>query len=99
MRKELLEKDDIDVAEDGEKALILAVHKYDVIFMDINLPKMNGIDVVKEIRTNSSYKSNKSKIIGLTAFCDEKIHNLCFEVGFDAVEVKPINTDKLRKYI
>lgn len=49
-----LEGFDIDVAVDGEKAVgALAQHRYDVIILDIALPKMSGTDVMEYIASTT----------------------------------------------
>ncbi len=67
---------------------------YDIIFMDIGLPDINGIEVTKKLRAN---KNNNCKIIALTAFIDKKIHSECLAAGMNMVEIKPINVYKLKQ--
>lgn len=44
----------VDTASDGEEALLLfEINSYDVVVLDLNLPKIDGIDVLREIRRNN----------------------------------------------
>ncbi|MDY0116656.1 MAG: response regulator [Sulfurimonadaceae bacterium] len=85
----------IDIANDGEECLeFLAREKhYDLILMDINMPKMDGYAATKIIRQDSSY--NKVAIISLTALTSpDEIHKM-FEVGMNAHLAKPLHKAEL----
>ena len=67
----------VDVSLDGEKGLYNALTDiYDLIILDVMLPKLNGFEILKEIRN----KNINSKVIMLTAksMLDDKL------TGFDA---------------
>jgi heavy metal response regulator len=54
----------VDMAYDGEEGLHMAeTHPYDLILMDLMLPKMDGLSVIKELRK----KGNKAPVLCLTA--------------------------------
>jgi DNA-binding response OmpR family regulator len=58
------EKYEVDVSYDGEEGLYNALLDiYDLILLDIMLPNINGIDILKEIKKNDI----KAKVIMLTA--------------------------------
>lgn len=84
-----LEQDgmDVDYAYDGEEAL-QAVHKsrYDVILLDVMLPKMSGFEVCQQIREFSDVP-----IIMLTAKGDDMDKILGLEYGADDYITKPFN--------
>ena len=84
-----LEQDDmeVDCAYDGEEALERAKNtKYDMILLDIMLPKMNGIEVCQHIREFSNVP-----IIMLTAKGDDMDKILGLEYGADDYITKPFN--------
>jgi DNA-binding response OmpR family regulator len=60
---------DVDVATDGEKAVgALAQHRYDVIILDIALPKMSGTDVMEYIASTTPEVLNSIVVVtGLEA--------------------------------
>lgn len=86
------QKIDVDIANDGEEGLILAGKEiYDVIVLDIMLPGVNGIEILKSIRKAGS----KTPVIMLTAkdTVDDRVFGL--ETGADDYLVKPFATKEL----
>ena len=84
-----LEQDDmaVDVAYDGEEALNLArENRYDMILLDVMLPKFNGFEVCQQIREYSDVP-----IIMLTAKGDDMDKILGLEYGADDYITKPFN--------
>ncbi len=75
------------VAYDGRTALDTALRdKPDLILLDLMLPEINGLDICRLIRSNSSIP-----IIMLTARDDEMDKVLCLEVGADDYITKPFS--------
>ena len=90
----LLKKDKIDTdwADEGEKGLELALKpNYDVIVLDIMLPKMSGLDILTTIRN----RGIKTPVIMLSALneVEDKIKGL--EYGADDYLAKPFKTVEL----
>lgn len=84
-----LEQDamDVDCAYDGEEALQLAKeNKYDIILLDIMLPKLTGFEVCQQIREFSTVP-----IVMLTAKGDDMDKILGLEYGADDYITKPFN--------
>ena len=76
---------DVKVAEDGLMALnLFRIFKPDLILLDVMLPKISGLDVCKEIRTES-----KVPIIMVTAKSEEIDTVVGLEVGADDYVTKP----------
>jgi len=69
---------------------------YDMICLDIMMPKADGIQVLKTIRDlEKQYKIKKSsKIIMVTALSETEVVDDSFEKGADAYATKPIDLDK-----
>jgi len=91
-----------DCASSSVEALILATsHEYDVIFMDIGLPKMNGLEVATKIRQHEQDAGKKQAyIIALTAYCvGDDILKKCHEAGINKVKEKPILLKELREVL
>ncbi|WP_425291162.1 response regulator [Spirosoma linguale] len=83
---------EVDVAYDGQVGRNMALNNlYDVIVLDINLPKMNGFDVVQSIRQ----EKNRTPVLMLTAMgsVDDKLTG--FEAGADDYLVKPFEFREL----
>jgi len=75
----------VDCAQDGEKGAFLArTNHYDLIVLDCNLPKLNGREVIKEIR-----QDKKAPILVLTVRACLKDKSEMFELGADDYLVKP----------
>jgi CheY-like chemotaxis protein/signal transduction histidine kinase/HPt (histidine-containing phosphotransfer) domain-containing protein len=90
-----------DKAEDGEAAIeALKLKPYDLIFMDIQMPKMNGYETTKAIRNLSTpIKKHDSVIIALTANVMTKDRDKCIQSGMDDYLAKPFNSNELQKII
>lgn len=83
----------VDSAADGQEGLYLGTeHPYDVAVIDIGLPKINGIDLIKQLRSQDI----DFPILILTARgqWQDKVAGL--EAGADDYLVKPFHTEELR---
>jgi two-component system sensor histidine kinase/response regulator len=90
----LLKKLDLDVtiAEDGQKALeAIGKESFDMIFMDIQMPNMNGYEATEAIRA----KGILTPIIALTANAMQGDCKKCLDAGCDDYMSKPIDIAKL----
>jgi len=94
----------IDEAEDGEAAVkkyVDTLYKgmaeaYDFILMDIQMPKMNGIEASRAIRDLPLMNNRKRvPIIAMTANAFDEDRQLSIEAGMDAHLAKPINIKSL----
>ncbi len=90
----------VTVVEDGNKAVQQALSKqFDLIFMDIEMPNMNGYEAAMTIRKEGL----KTPIIALTAYAMKGDEEKCFAAGCDDYISKPIEHKKflniLGKYL
>ena len=86
------EKYVVDISCDGEEGLDSALtHIYDLIILDVMLPKMNGFEILEEIRKNEV----KAKIIMLTAktLIEDKLNGL--QNGANDYITKPFHIEEL----
>ncbi len=84
----------IAIVNDGLKAVqILKKQKFDVIFMDVQMPKMNGLDATIEIR--KTHQKNDLLIVAMTANVMEEDKKACFTAGMDYFIAKPIKIETL----
>lgn len=81
-------------AEDGVQALsVLGAQKADVIITDLNMPNMDGITLIKELRALPTYRA--TPILMLTTEADEAKKFAGREAGATGWIVKPFNPEKL----
>jgi two-component system, cell cycle response regulator DivK len=74
----------------GEDGVKLALeHKPDLVLMDIQLPGINGIEALRQIRADAS--TEKIPVIAVTASVMQQDRKQITEAGFDAYVGKPIN--------
>jgi PAS domain S-box-containing protein len=85
-----------DVAENGRECLDLAQRRqYDVIFMDMHMPVMDGVEASRTLRAVGS--SGRPWIIALTANALETDREECLRAGMDDFIGKPIRPRDLRR--
>ncbi len=82
-----------DVASNGKEA-IAAFNKvkYDLIFMDVQMPEMDGLEATQKIR---ALLGMQPMIIAMTANAMQGDREICIKAGMDDYISKPINLDKL----
>ena len=85
-------------ATDGGEALDMAVRERpDLIIMDIQLPKVNGLAVTRKLRETPEFRH--TPIIAITAYAMKGDREKAIEAGCDAYLPKPINTRELPEVI
>jgi len=88
-----------DVANNGIEALTLhEAKKYDIILMDIQMPKIDGLEATKRIK-NAESGSRQTPIIALTAFALTGDRETFLSAGMDEYLSKPICIEKLYSII
>ena len=89
----------VDAVEDGTDAVArmneAAEDEYDLILMDIQMPKMDGYTATREIRTLSSNKKANIPIVAMTANAFEEDRQKAFKAGMNAHIAKPIDVNIL----
>ena len=85
-------------ATDGEEALQIAVRdKPDLIIIDIQLPKVSGLEVTGRLRQIPDF--SHLPILAITAYAMGEDKKKAIEAGCDAYLSKPINTRELPKVV
>ncbi len=85
---------DVIQAVDGQDGLDVLVNKQvDVIITDINMPRMDGYEVIRNLRRNPAHKA--TPILVLTTESETEKKNLAREAGATGWMVKPFDPDRL----
>lgn len=93
---------DVEIASDGRQALErLDKERYDIVFMDCQMPEMDGYTATQEIRkreANRTYK-HRTKIIAMTANAMPADYQRCIDCGMDAYIPKPVRINQLKSLL
>lgn len=91
---------EVQIANNGVEALkILKKNKFDLIFMDIQMEKMDGVETTKLIRKCEEERGTYTPIIALTAYAIKGDREKFLYAGMDDYISKPFNMDSLLKAI
>lgn len=89
----------VDTANDGtdavERMVSATEDQYDLILMDIQMPKMDGYTATKEIRTLNNNKKANIPIVAMTANAFEEDKEKALKTGMNGHLAKPINIDMI----
>ena len=87
----------VDIASNGFEAVNMALENdYDIVLLDLTLPEINGIEVMKKIIAN---KGDKAIFIVITSHTSEDTESYCLSQGAMAVLTKPVSKNDLKQYI
>ena len=96
----------IDEAEDGLEAFAIIKsypERYHLVFMDIEMPKMDGLEATRQIRSLPSEGAKSIPIVAMTGNDDREDVEKCFIAGMNDHIAKPIDVDYLlaimKKYL
>jgi len=98
--KSVIENAGIDckVTSNGKLAIeALEKEHFDLIFMDIEMPVMNGIEATKFIRNQMSDDKKNTPIVALTAHNHYEFSQTTANVGFNEIVSKPYSPDKFKE--
>jgi signal transduction histidine kinase/CheY-like chemotaxis protein/streptogramin lyase len=87
----------IEVAENGAEAVAkVRNRRYDLIFMDVQMPVMDGFQATQEIR-GLGEDSSSVPIVAVTANAFQSEREKCFSSGMDDYLTKPVDKDRLKE--
>ncbi|MEA2626723.1 MAG: two-component system, sensor histidine kinase and response regulator [Candidatus Binatota bacterium] len=99
--KKMLEKIGcrVDLAADGHEGVEMAMRfPYDVVFMDCQMPVMDGYDATRQIRREEP-PGRRVPIVAMTAHAMTGERKRCIDAGMDDYLAKPIDVSELRKTV
>ncbi len=88
----------VDEAKNGEEACRIAAETkepFDLILMDIYMPRKNGIDAISEIRSQNTGNINRTAIIAMTATAEQNERHNALSAGADGFVSKPLSEKNL----
>lgn len=89
----------VDTVEDGVLAVeSMKTASYDLIFMDMRMPNMDGLEATRKIRALSNV-SRALPIIALTANAFDDDRNACFDSGMNDFMTKPVSAEELSEKV
>jgi PAS domain S-box-containing protein len=88
------------IVENGRQAVQAAfAQKFDVIFMDIQMPEMDGYEATAEIRRKERITQTHCPIVAMTANAMKGDDERCLRAGMDGYVSKPIDIERVRRAI
>ncbi len=92
---------DVEFAANGRVVLELcSKQRYDVVFMDCQMPEMDGFEATREIRRGEAGSgSRRVPIVAMTANAVVGDRERCLEAGMDDYVAKPLEMDDLRRVV
>lgn len=83
---------DVITASNGEDALpLIAKESIDIVVLDIEMPKLNGLSLLKWIRSSTKETISSLPVIMLTGRNDDKAVQACYDFGATSYIAKPVN--------
>ena len=101
LTRTLLEADGhtVETVEDGLLAVeAMKTSTYDLIFMDMRMPNMDGLEATRKIRTLPNVAKDLP-IIALTANAFDDDRNACFDSGMNDFMTKPVSAEELSEMV
>lgn len=81
--------------ENGIKALqACLVHNPDVLLLDLVMPELSGVDVIRLLRTRLP-----TRIVVITSHCDRALHARCLALGAFTVLIKPVGLEEMQQLL
>jgi CheY-like chemotaxis protein len=82
----------VTVAEDGEQVLALLNERhFDLLFMDVRMPKLDGLSATRELRRREQELGGHLPVIAMTASVLPEDRQSCLAAGMDTYISKPLN--------
>lgn len=85
-----------DVVSNGAEAVAALVQKhYDVVLMDVQMPKMDGLEATRAILDMNL--ADRPRILAMTAYALEGDRERCLNAGMDGYISKPVQIEELKR--
>ncbi len=88
----------VDLAVTGREAVAMAgKNRYDLIFMDCQMPEMDGLEATRKIREKEKLSGDRAIIIAMTAHAMSGDKEKCLDAGMNDYIAKPVEQKALRE--
>lgn len=90
----------VDTVGDGEAALAkLSVQSYDAVLMDLQMPRLDGLEATRLLRARPSSNGGRTPVIAVTANALAGERERCLSAGMNDYLAKPFRRDALRRVL
>ncbi len=87
-------------AASGYEALqLIAQERFDMVFMDLEMPEMDGLEATRQIRIRELTTGQRTPIVAMTAHAIDGVLEKCSRAGMDSCATKPIQPEQLQALI
>ncbi len=91
---------EVVLAENGIDAITkLTEHKVDLLITDVQMPEMNGIELIKYIRMGKTSAARDLRLMVITSFSNMEVLGSCLQLDINGFLVKPITAESAEKKI
>ena len=89
----------VSTASTGRDALVeIDANDFDILFIDIGLPDLDGLEVIKAVRARCDEKST-IKIVAITGNTTSKLKQDCYAAGVNVYLIKPVLQEKILEFV
>ena len=89
---------DVDIVDNGQEAVVAVAHgSYDLVLMDVQMPKMDGLEATRRIRAQD--RTRQPHIAAMTANAQLEDRTACADAGMDSYLSKPVRAAELRRLL
>jgi two-component system, sensor histidine kinase and response regulator len=86
----------VDIVANGTMAVeAVRKHRYGLVFMDVQMPELDGLEATQQIRKLESAPDTHTTIIAMTAYSYPKDREMCLRAGMDGFISKPITPNEI----
>jgi CheY-like chemotaxis protein len=90
----------VEIAGNGREALEkISTQSYEAVFMDCQMPVMDGLEAVAEIRRREAGTNSHTPVIAMTASAMRGDRETCLAAGMDDYIAKPLHSGELRRVL
>ena len=91
---------DVMIAQNGEEALeMFQKHSFDLVLMDVEMPKLDGFRATQMIRRLESAGQDRVPIVAMTAHAMKGYRERCLDAGMDDYLTKPLDLEDLARIV